>query len=50
VEDRGIDYELQIEKAPLDCISFNGWNPIFGDEFWASPNYETMVENRLITD
>ncbi len=51
VGDRNIDYELQIEKAPLECISFNGFNPTFGDEFWASPNYERMVkENVIITD
>ena len=51
VEDRGINYELQIEKAPHDCISFNGWNPVYGDGLWVSPRYEQMVkENKLITD
>ena len=34
----------------MDCISFNDWNPVFGDEYWASPNYERMIkENKFIT-
>jgi hypothetical protein len=42
--ERGLDYELQIEIAKLDNISFNGWNPLNGDEIWASPYYEDRVK------
>jgi len=49
VMDRGLEYELQIEIASLNNISFNGFNPLIGDEFFANRYYETMVkENRMI--